>query len=98
LQDFSETIHPVSFFVYVRVRTNVEWPNICSDNGQTKERLVVKTINPYSIYPISGPTHPKKLMLISRYPARANKDWIKANEQEIIKWNVYDQNRLIRTE
>jgi hypothetical protein len=28
----------------------------------------------------------------------ANKEWIEANEQEIMKWNLYKQNRQIRFE
>jgi hypothetical protein len=62
------------------------------DNGQTNERLVVKTVD----HP--GPRGPKKLVLISRYPLGANQEWIEANEQENVKWNFYKQNRRIRFE
>jgi hypothetical protein len=91
LQDFSKAIHPISFFVYVHafVSSYVEWPAICLDNGQTNERLVVKTIDPpslFHLYPV----------LISRYPAGANQAWIDANENEIMEWKFHEQNRRIR--
>jgi hypothetical protein len=96
LQDFSKAIHPVSFFVYAEVSENVDWQDICLDNGQTNERLVVKTIdnNPGDqlILELFGP---EKLVLIARYPVAANQAWIEANEQEIVDWNFRKQNRQI---
>jgi hypothetical protein len=45
LQHFSKATSPVSFFVYVYAfgRGNVNGQDIRLDNGQTNERLVVKT-------------------------------------------------------
>jgi hypothetical protein len=59
------------------------------DNGQTNERLVVKTF-------ASPPG--EKHVLVARYPVGANQEWIKANEQEIMECKFYDQNRQIHFE
>jgi hypothetical protein len=96
LQDFLATSppRPVSFFVYVRTlleRRYVDWQDICLDNGQTNERLMVKTIE---LKPRRG--WPQIFVLISRYPVGANQEWIEANEQEIKGWNFHGQNRQIR--
>jgi hypothetical protein len=91
LQDFSKATRPVSFFVYVHVQSgDVGRQNICLDNGQTNERLTVKTIS-------SPPRDPYYIfVLISRYPVGANQECIEANEQEIMEWNFLEQNRVIR--
>jgi hypothetical protein len=94
LQDFSKATRPVSFFVYVRASNRgnaVHWQDICLDNGQTNERLVVKTSNHH-------PGDFKIFVLISRYPVGANHEWIEANEQEIMEWNSDEQNRRINFE
>jgi hypothetical protein len=76
------------------VRGNVNWQDICLDNGQTNERLMVKTIDP------RDPDNfwKEKFVLISRYPMAANQEWIEANEQEIMEWNFHEHNRLIHFE
>jgi hypothetical protein len=92
-QDFSKATQPVSFSVHVRVfvgRANVHGRDICLDNGQTNERLVIKTID-IQFYPY-------KVVLISRYPTGANQEWIEANEQEIVGWEFRTQNRRIQFE
>jgi hypothetical protein len=102
LQDFSKAIRPISFFVHVRAlefgleNAYWHWQDICLDNGQTNERLVVKTIDPHP-RDLELFAH-RKLVLISRYPTGANKDWIEANEQEIMGWKCHEQNRRIRFE
>jgi hypothetical protein len=86
--------HPVSFFVYVRAFFSIgrdEFPDICLDNGQTNERLVIKTI----VLPPRGSFY-YEFVLISRYPVGANQEWIEANEQEIMGWKFNKQNRQIR--
>jgi hypothetical protein len=102
LQDFLKATHPVSFFLYVYVRAfqdiffgggNVEWQDICVDNGQTNERLVIKTSDPPRVRLLPG-----KLVLISRYSIAANQEWIGANEKEIMEWDFDKQNRQIRFE
>jgi hypothetical protein len=65
--------------------------DICLENGQTNERLVVKTSDPPRVRRFPG-----KLLLISRYPVEANQEWIAANEQEIMAWKFDEQNRQIR--
>jgi hypothetical protein len=93
LQDFSKATRPVSFFVFVHVRfvrENVHWQDIL-DNGQTTERLVVKTR-------ASRYSRNEKQVMISRYPMVANKQWIEANEQEIMGLRLRKQSRQIRFE
>jgi hypothetical protein len=98
LQDFLKASRPVSFFVYVRAlveRADVHGQDTCLDNGQTNERLIVKTIVPpphirrFRVYQIH--------VLISRYPLGANQEWIEANEKEIMEWKLH-QNRRIHFE
>jgi hypothetical protein len=94
-------IRPVSFFFYVRAYWcgRVPWQDIdiCLDNGQTNERLVVKTIDP-SRDPFVFQRYYIKLLLISRYPMRANQEWIEANEQEIVEGKFRKQDKQIRFE
>jgi hypothetical protein len=96
LQDFLKATHPVSFFFHVQTfgRGNVEWQDVCLDNDQTNERLVVKSIDPPSRDPNNFMT--EKRVLISRYPVAANRGWIEANEQEVMNWDFDEQNRQIR--
>jgi hypothetical protein len=100
LQDFSKATSPVSFFVYVRAFSgNVDWQDwqdICLDNGQTNERLVIKTIDAFPRGPFYY--YYDKLVLISRHHLGANQDWIEANEKEIMEWKFHQQNRRIRIE
>jgi hypothetical protein len=86
LKDFPNAIRPVSFFVYVQIfrHESAERQDICLHNGQTNERLVIKTINRHSL-----------VMLISRYSVGANQEWIEANEREIMEWDFHEQNRRI---
>jgi hypothetical protein len=65
-------------------------------NGQTNERLVVKTIAPSPLNLFHFQRYPKETMFISRYPVGANQAWIEANEQEIMGWKCLQQNRRIR--
>jgi hypothetical protein len=98
LQDFSMATRPVSFFVYVHAWDDgsVHWHNICLDNGQTKERLIINIIKTID-HPRRDPNDfwKEKLVLISQYPVGANQGWIEANEQEIVEWDYHKQNRLI---
>jgi hypothetical protein len=75
---------------------SVQWQDILLDNGQTNERLVVKTFDP----PPRDPHYfmIDKVVLISRYAVGANQEWIETNEQEIVGWNFDKQNRRIRFE
>jgi hypothetical protein len=57
-------------------------------NGQTKERLVIKRVK-------SMKKFYDKVMLISRYPLGAGKNWIEKNEKEILKWDYFEQKRCI---
>jgi hypothetical protein len=99
LQDFSKASRPVSFFVYVRAlveRAYVQEQDTCLDNGQTNERLTVKTTlpPPHIRYRRFYPIH----VLISRYPVGANQEWIAANEKETLDWKLCKQNRQIHFE
>jgi hypothetical protein len=105
LQDFSKATRPATFFVYVRAlvgqksRRNVHWQDGCLDNGQTKERIVVKTMEPPAP-PSRGRfrQYPERQVLISRYPLGANQEWIEANEQDILEGQFHEQNRRIHFE
>jgi hypothetical protein len=82
------------------VSGNVNWQDICLDNAQTKEQLVIKTFGPPprdpSDFDFMGPR--EIMVLICRYPMGANPEWIEANQQEIMEWKFDDQNRRIRFE
>jgi hypothetical protein len=81
------------------VSRNFDWQDICVDNGQTNERLVVKTSDPHFDGNLSlSQLNRAKFVLVSRYPIGANQAWIEANEQEIMGWNFDEENRRIRIE
>jgi hypothetical protein len=101
LQDFLKATDSVCFFVVIG-STNVHWrdirlrwQDICLDNDKTNERLVVKAIDPPHRDPFHFQCYPEPV-LISRYPVKSQQGWIEANEQEIVKWEIDEQNRLIR--
>jgi hypothetical protein len=81
--------HPVSFFIRHDVPNNFQCGNISISmhNGQTNERLVIKKAAEYHLG-IKGLDC--KVVLISRYPLGATKEWIEANEEEALAWNVYN--------
>jgi hypothetical protein len=59
------------------------------ENKDTKEKLVVKKTE------LSGNTTYQKIVLISRYSLDAGKQWIEANEQEVMDWDFDTQNDRI---
>jgi hypothetical protein len=65
---------PASFFIYVDIGENIE--DISLENLKTSEKLVIKM----------KPNGNWKMLLISRYPLKAAKNWIEANEKEISEW------------
>jgi hypothetical protein len=73
--------HPVTFFVQMRTDFSLELENICLENAETNENLVVKKYGAF---------------LISRFPKAANSaKWIQANEQEILEFAYVRHDRTI---
>jgi hypothetical protein len=83
-QDFKDAVHPVSFFIYAIIRRNNHIEDISSENDN--EKLVIKKANHDENW---------EKLLISRYPLKAAKKWIDANEKEIIEWDRKKLNRKI---
>jgi hypothetical protein len=84
--------HAVSFFIYAIIRrdNNVEANSF--DNLQTNEKLVIKKANYDAHY-----RHDEwKTLLIARYPLKAAKQWIEANEQEIMQWDDHMDKEIDR--
>jgi hypothetical protein len=50
------------------------------DNVKTNEKLVIKI-------PILGDGDEEGMIMIWRYPVKAAKNWIEANEKEITQWD-----------
>jgi hypothetical protein len=88
-QEFGKAKLPVCFFIRLFVRATVEWHDSSMENGETKEKLVVKKVT------TSEPINHQQMVLISRYPLTASKRWIEANEREAIDWNFDKQNGRI---
>jgi hypothetical protein len=57
------------------------------ENGETKEKLVIKKVATTG----SGPTYGQTMALISRYPLTAGKRWIEAHEREAMHWDFDEQ-------
>jgi hypothetical protein len=88
-QEFTTAKRPVCFFIRLFVRNTVDLHVSSVENGETKEKLVIKKVA------TSKPTNGQKMVLISRYPLAAGKHWIEANEWEAINWNFDEQNGRI---
>jgi hypothetical protein len=63
------------------------------ENGQTKEKLVIKKVASHK-KPLSYQLE-QKMMLILRYPLGAGKQWIEAHEREVLNWDFFEQDRRI---
>jgi hypothetical protein len=85
------------------------WPeNICMENEEPHEQLVVNEwtsqegapwslpIEPAEIVAQWNPLIDPQMVLISRYPSTAGKRWIVANEKEAVDWKFEDQYRRIQ--
>jgi hypothetical protein len=66
------------------------------DNACTNERLAIETFGPR----LGWCTYDAVKLKISRYPLDATKEWIEANEREIMEWEQWKnaKNRCIRFE
>jgi hypothetical protein len=72
--------HPSPFFI--RVATGLRLlEDICLENGETNENLMVKKLN--------------GVFLISRYPMASNSEWIQAHGQEIMNFGSVRHDRTI---
>jgi hypothetical protein len=80
--------HPVTFFIRIGTCYLIKFENICLENGETNEKLVVKKW--FDAVPIS------RAVLISRFPMAANSaKWIQANEQEVLEFGPVSHDRTI---
>jgi hypothetical protein len=86
-QDFENADHPISFFIRAIIRRNNNIEDISYENDN--EKLVIKKAN-------HGVGEQWEKLLISRYPRKAEKNWIEANEKEITEWGWGKLNRRIR--
>jgi hypothetical protein len=76
--------HPVTFFIRMGIHPSWELENICLENGETNENLmIVKEL--YGAW----------AFVISRYPMASNSEWIQANGQEILEFAYFDHDRMI---
>jgi ABC-type proline/glycine betaine transport system substrate-binding protein len=73
------TDHSVSFFIRTLIRDKDNVEGISFENAKTNEKLVIKTESAHD----DG----WKMLMVSRYPLKAAKSWIEANENEISEWN-----------
>jgi hypothetical protein len=86
-QDFQEATHPVSFFISAIIRrNNIE--DISIDNVKTNEKLVIETKGADA-----DGFGQKFTLMVGRYPVKATKNWIEANEKEIDEWDGEKLNR-----
>jgi hypothetical protein len=92
-QEFAKAKRPVCSFIRLFVPKKIDWHVISIENGETKEKLVIKKVATTG----SGPTntYDQQMALISRYPLGADKQWIEANEREAINWDFDEQNGRI---
>jgi hypothetical protein len=88
-QEFATAKIPASFFIRLFVYDTVDWHDSSMENGDTKEKLVIKKVA------TTRHTNRQQMVLISRYPLAAGKHWIEANEQEAIDWKFDQQNGRI---
>jgi hypothetical protein len=78
------------------MQDSVEWHgNICMQNEETREKLVIKTVEALQQDFEFRAIQPQKLALISRYPLNAGKEWVEANEREALDWDYEEENRTI---
>jgi hypothetical protein len=77
------------------VRNDAEWHDVCMKNSETNEKLVIKKVNTTAKVRLRKHQLGQKMALISRYPSNSYKEWIEANEREVVEWNFGDQNSRI---
>jgi hypothetical protein len=93
LQEFATAKRSACFFIRLYVLDMVYWHDSSMENGETREKLVIKKVATTGIGPTN--TNGQKMALISRYPLAAGKRWIEANEREAITWDFDAQNGRI---
>jgi hypothetical protein len=71
------------------VGDEIEWQDSSTENGETKEKMVIKKVGP------TVRVYQQTMALISRYPLGADKRWIEANEREVLDWQFDEQNGRI---
>jgi hypothetical protein len=95
LQDFQQAKHAnhaVSFFINAIIRRDNNEEADSFDNLQTNEKLVIKKANYDAHY-----RHDEwKTLLIGRYPLKAAKKWIEANDNELIQFDDNKEKKIDR--
>jgi hypothetical protein len=93
--------NPVSFFIRVYMAKEYfdlekEDIEMSCENGKTKEKLLTK-LQDMKVKPIKlgGEKTKRVLLLISRYPMGAGKQWIEENEREALDFDFSKQQRQI---
>jgi hypothetical protein len=78
-QDFKEAKHAVNFFIYAILNPDDNVEDISFEDVKTNEKLVIEIK--------VGGDGDSKILIIARYPLKAKKNWIEANEKEIAEWD-----------
>jgi hypothetical protein len=85
-QDFNEANHAISFFIHAIIFQNNNIEDNSFENVKTNEKLVIK---------IANHGDEERMLMIWRYPLKATKNWIEANEKEITEWDSQKLDRKI---
>jgi hypothetical protein len=82
------------------MRDSVEWDESSIENVESKEKLIIKkvTLSDKLKRALSQYQLKQKMALISRYPLNARKNWIAANEKEVLDWDFDEQNKKIQVD
>jgi hypothetical protein len=82
------------------MRDSVEWDESNIENVESKEKLMIKNVTLSDKLKLTLPQYQlkQKMALISRYPLNARKNWIAANEKEMLDWDFDEQNRKIHVD
>jgi hypothetical protein len=94
-QDFLMAQQSIGFFIRLKISCDLwkelELENILIlANHQTNEKLTIKLTE------LNASGFCEKMLLISRHPRNATKEWIETKEKEILGWTFHEQNRQIR--
>jgi hypothetical protein len=95
-QDFQKATHPIPFFICIRIDCPEDFQSqvdICLKNGQTNELFMTKlgkaAPDPHVFYDEDEGCKEEDVLLISRHPIAATKQWIDEMEKDVLDWNIY---------
>jgi hypothetical protein len=85
--------HPIPFFICIRIscppKTLQSQVDICLENGKTNERFMTKLGKAAPDPDFYHKDEEEDVLLISRHPIAATKQWIDEMEKEVLDWNIY---------